>query len=336
MSRFFSWPAFMICVFDVVEGPAKGKRFWIRLNEKFEVGRISTADFSVPQDLQMSRHHLILEGRLTGFQVRDAGSTNGTFVNDAKIRSIELCDGDRIRAGDSIFDVSVLQTAAPPAETPLADSDTKPPNEEASSDADSEILSSLDSDGDSTNRVHSEILMEQTYRSQTASLDVWESLGFQRSANEFLLVESSNQEDPSAIGVNGVLERLHSEYTVQALIQVGPLRRFETQLLLRLGVTENELQQACVLLNDVGDSPEFRVFADGLLSRDALVLAGYHQQDAALMKDWNHHFAPSELNGLTADEMTLSRDHFDADCAWVLFEQASTERLQVIDFSVMT
>ncbi|MFN3194081.1 MAG: hypothetical protein ACE361_26470 [Aureliella sp.] len=40
-------------------------------------------------------------------------------MNDAKIRSIGIFDGDRIQAGNSIFDVSILQTAAPPADAPL-------------------------------------------------------------------------------------------------------------------------------------------------------------------------------------------------------------------------
>ncbi|MFN3192282.1 MAG: FHA domain-containing protein [Aureliella sp.] len=324
----------MICVFDVVDGPAKGKRFWIRLNEKFEVGRISTANFSIPNDQQMSRHHLVLEGRLTGFQVRDVGSTNGTFVNDAQVRSIELCDGDRIRAGDSIFEVSILQSATPPQSDEFTDSDTKPPEKPRSRESDE--LPSLDSDGDSTSRVHSEILMERTYRNRVASLDFWESLGFVRSSQDFLLADPSDPQDAEAIGLTSILDHLDSQYAVQALVHVEPLRRFETQLLQKFGVTEDELQQDFVLVNDVVHSPEFRVFAEGLLSRNTLVLAGYHQQDPPSIADWPQTFTPNELDAQATRTSSFSRVLFNDTCAWLLFEQIGKERLQVIDLSQLT
>lgn len=99
----------MICVLDVTAGPARGRRFWIRAQEKLEIGRISTADFSVPLDRHMSRHHLILEGHDTCFRLRDVGSANGTYVNDSKVSTIELCNGDRIKAGETVFEVSVIR-----------------------------------------------------------------------------------------------------------------------------------------------------------------------------------------------------------------------------------
>lgn len=99
----------MICVFDVTAGPARGKRFWIHSEQTFEIGRISTADFAVPTDAHMSRHHLVLEGKVSTFQLRDVGSANGTFVNDARVRSVELADGDEVRAGETVFSVSLLQ-----------------------------------------------------------------------------------------------------------------------------------------------------------------------------------------------------------------------------------
>ncbi len=98
----------MICVFDVIEGPARGKRFWLRENQRIAVGRISTADFSVPADPHMSRHHLIFEANLQVVRVRDVGSANGTFVNNSRINNLELCPGDRVRAGSTTFEISVL------------------------------------------------------------------------------------------------------------------------------------------------------------------------------------------------------------------------------------
>lgn len=98
----------MICVFDVIEGPARGRRFWLRQNQRMAVGRISTADFSVQSDSHMSRHHLIFEANIEVIRVRDVGSANGTFVNEARVSNLELCAGDRIRAGLTTFEVSVL------------------------------------------------------------------------------------------------------------------------------------------------------------------------------------------------------------------------------------
>lgn len=104
----------MICVFDVIEGPARGKRFWLRQDERVEIGRISTADFSVPADHHMSRHHLIVEATVESFRVRDVGSANGTFVNDARVAALQLCSGDKIRAGSSTFKVSLIADDASP------------------------------------------------------------------------------------------------------------------------------------------------------------------------------------------------------------------------------
>ncbi len=98
----------MICVFDVIDGPARGKRFWLRANQRMAVGRISTADFAVPADAHMSRHHLILEANCEVVRLRDVGSANGTYVNESRINSLELHAGDKIRAGATILELSVL------------------------------------------------------------------------------------------------------------------------------------------------------------------------------------------------------------------------------------
>ncbi len=98
----------MICVLDVTAGPARGRRFWLRSDQQVEIGRLSSADFAIPADPHMSRRHLILEGTHSAFRVRDVGSANGTYVNDAKVSSVELCSGDRIRVGETTFEVSVI------------------------------------------------------------------------------------------------------------------------------------------------------------------------------------------------------------------------------------
>ncbi len=97
----------MICVLEVIEGPARGKRIWLKENMSIEVGRVSTADFAVPSDGHMSRRHLLLESTKGGFRVRDMGSANGTFLNDARITVENLSTGDTVRAGMTTFSVSI-------------------------------------------------------------------------------------------------------------------------------------------------------------------------------------------------------------------------------------
>jgi len=49
----------------------------------------------------VSGHHAVLEAEGSGYRIRDAGSTNGTFVNGRPItRPHTLQEGDRIRIGD--------------------------------------------------------------------------------------------------------------------------------------------------------------------------------------------------------------------------------------------
>jgi pSer/pThr/pTyr-binding forkhead associated (FHA) protein len=95
----------MICVLRVIEGPAKGMKCWLKGDQRITVGRLSTSDFAIAADHHMSRTHLVIEGTQTAFRVRDAGSSNGTYVNDSKVAMMELCVGDRVRAGTTVFRV---------------------------------------------------------------------------------------------------------------------------------------------------------------------------------------------------------------------------------------
>ncbi len=104
----------MICILNVTTGPARGKRIWLRANQKMSIGRLSTIDFSIPTDPYMSREHFVVEGNANFFRLRDVGSANGTFVNESKINVVHLCDGDCIRAGSSTLTVSVVNEDANP------------------------------------------------------------------------------------------------------------------------------------------------------------------------------------------------------------------------------
>ena len=64
----------------------------------------------------MSRRHLLLDSTQNVFRVRDVGSANGTFLNNAPVRVQELRAGDRIRAGMTIFLVSIKEGSDNPHE----------------------------------------------------------------------------------------------------------------------------------------------------------------------------------------------------------------------------
>jgi|GEM_PF-2859685 len=103
---------FMICLLRIIDGPAAGQKCWLRDDQNVSIGRLSTSEFAIPLDMHLSRRHLMLEGLGDKFRIRDVGSSNGTWVNGVKIAVAELCNRDLIRAGESVFEVS-LHTERP-------------------------------------------------------------------------------------------------------------------------------------------------------------------------------------------------------------------------------
>lgn len=82
--------------------------------EGASVGRGTEADIVV-DDASVSSLHAAIEPCATGFRLRDLGSTNGTKVNGAKVKTAELKPGDRIELGSVVFRyVAVARKAAPP------------------------------------------------------------------------------------------------------------------------------------------------------------------------------------------------------------------------------
>jgi hypothetical protein len=58
----------------------------------------------VDPDRSVSRRHAIVLLQTDGlFLITDLGSTNGTFVNDVRVDSCVLADGDRVRLGNSVY-----------------------------------------------------------------------------------------------------------------------------------------------------------------------------------------------------------------------------------------
>jgi diguanylate cyclase (GGDEF)-like protein len=87
----------------VLYGPELGRRAELG-RAPFQIGRSSKNDLPIDQE-SVSRHHAritLSHGR--GHLIEDLGSTNGTWVNDERVKAkTPLRDGDKIRVGRSIL-----------------------------------------------------------------------------------------------------------------------------------------------------------------------------------------------------------------------------------------
>ncbi|MDI7266409.1 MAG: FHA domain-containing protein [Myxococcota bacterium] len=78
-----------------------------RLHEgKNTLGRSGSQDVSVSDD-GVSAEHAILVIKDGQYRLTDLGAANGTFVNDAKVETVTLADGDEIKCGRTVL---VLKT----------------------------------------------------------------------------------------------------------------------------------------------------------------------------------------------------------------------------------
>lgn len=337
----------MICVFEVTGGPALGRRFWLRSDQQMEVGRISTADFSVPTDPHMSRHHLILEGGNASFRVRDVGSANGTFVNNAKISAVELCNGDRIRAGETTFTVSVLEDdqnphakdgfsfsvdsgAADNAIAPLRTLDTKPRPFNSMAGEDSDLTQRAETYASST------VFRENADATMLASGGWWADFGFSLSDQPFVF-EQTEEPNPESL-MSDIVRRLQAEYSITAMVNVEHLGRFAKQLIGSLVEDSPVTWQStniCSITNN--RSREFRQLVDSARGQDAVILLG---AKTALEQNWISNIAsmvkrPSLLAELVRDPKSGVVRHMLATLDFVLFESEGSRHLNLLQRDVV-
>ena len=92
----------------VVSQPAERPPFPLA-GGRVVIGRELGSDLLL-DDSSVSRHHaeIVREGDV--WTIRDLGSTNGVYVNDALVAQARLAAGDRLRLG--VFELSVLEVAA--------------------------------------------------------------------------------------------------------------------------------------------------------------------------------------------------------------------------------
>jgi len=109
----------------VTAGPLSGRTFDFVDHDTFIFGRAADCHAALsPNDRSASRHHFLLEVNPPYARLRDLGSLNGTFVNSLKtggrpddetpeqaaartFPEVDLRHGDRIRVGQTVFEVAI-------------------------------------------------------------------------------------------------------------------------------------------------------------------------------------------------------------------------------------
>lgn len=96
-------PADVEIVLTVTNGPEKG--YSLILNKpRIVIGR-KGADFPL-NDPEVSRHHCLLEVRDRFVNLKDLDSTNGTFLEEERVRAAVLQNGTEFRVGSSTIRLS--------------------------------------------------------------------------------------------------------------------------------------------------------------------------------------------------------------------------------------
>lgn len=85
----------------VIYGDDLGKRIELS-SHPLTVGRSSNNSLQLDQE-SVSRNHCQFTQRANGYELRDLGSTNGTYVNDQPIEAVILRDGDQVKIGRTIL-----------------------------------------------------------------------------------------------------------------------------------------------------------------------------------------------------------------------------------------
>lgn len=118
------WGLRIAILLQIKAGPLAGKTISLASGESVVIGRASErAQFAVPHDNLMSGVHFAVEYGLDGCRLVDKKSTNGTYLNGARIReAMLLANGDEIKSGQTVFVVGIAPDvlASTPSSGPRA------------------------------------------------------------------------------------------------------------------------------------------------------------------------------------------------------------------------
>ena len=101
-------PEGMMVMLRVVEGQEVGKGYPVH-KVPATLGRDELSDISI-SDTRMSRQHAMLFYFAPSFYLKDLGSTNGTFVNDKRIKQAAIKNADKIKLGNTVLEFIVSTT----------------------------------------------------------------------------------------------------------------------------------------------------------------------------------------------------------------------------------
>lgn len=105
----------MRTILRIINGPNAGQQLIMSPGDEISVGRTERADWAVADDRSLSSRHFLVSVSASSVQLTDLQSTNGTFLNGHPApQPTELRDQDRIVAGQTIFDVLIEGSVAPP------------------------------------------------------------------------------------------------------------------------------------------------------------------------------------------------------------------------------
>jgi Domain of unknown function (DUF4123)/FHA domain len=111
----------MQTLLEIRSGSNAGSKIPLSPGHPLRIGRNPKADRPFPDDKLMSSLHFAIEYGEKGCRVLDLQSSNGTFLNGARVKEATLANGDEIRAGNTVFVVHMLPDEPLPAALPKPD-----------------------------------------------------------------------------------------------------------------------------------------------------------------------------------------------------------------------
>ena len=100
-------PESMRAFLEIVEGPGAHGLFQMA-KPILLLGRAEGIVDVFVDDEAASRYHVAVAHRAGKFHLVDMGSTNGTLVNNVRVRDAELKSGDRIKIGETVILFGVI------------------------------------------------------------------------------------------------------------------------------------------------------------------------------------------------------------------------------------
>ena len=89
----------------IIEPPALAGAV-MSIGDEFSIGRAAQCSLTL-DDTFVSQHHASIAWQDRRYVVGDAGSTNGTFINDERLtEAVALRPGDKVRIGSTVLEFS--------------------------------------------------------------------------------------------------------------------------------------------------------------------------------------------------------------------------------------